>query len=141
VDISVSGASGVKYKLARGEKGTCLVIAGSVDQARTVFNYVAGFLQAAPTLAREVANVTRHEIELKNGVTIAVHSNSFRTVRGRTLIGGVFDECLVAGTLVATEIGPRPIESIGVGERVWTRRGLRPVFALARLAIRQSCGA
>ena len=70
----------------------CLVIAGSVDQAKTVFNYIRGFLESAPALAKEVTSITRHEIELKNGIVIAVHSNSFRTVRGRTLVAAVFDE-------------------------------------------------
>jgi len=81
-----------KHRLAPGEKGMCLVIAGSVDQARTVFGYVRGFLEAAPALAREVVSLKRQEIELRNGVTIAVHSNSFRTVRGRTLVACIFDE-------------------------------------------------
>jgi hypothetical protein len=39
--------------------------------------------------------------------------------------------CFVAGTLVATENGERPIESLRVGERVWTRMGLRDVTAVA----------
>jgi hypothetical protein len=69
-----------------------LVIAGTVDQANTVFGYVRGFLEASPALAKEIANVKRYEIELKNGIVIAVHSNSFRTVRGRTLVAAVFDE-------------------------------------------------
>ena len=34
----------------------------------------------------------RYEIELKNGITIAVHSTSFRTIRGRTLVAAIFDE-------------------------------------------------
>jgi hypothetical protein len=53
---------------------------------------VRGFLEATPVLAKEVAAVTRHEIELKNGIILAVHSNSFRTVRGRTLVAAIFDE-------------------------------------------------
>src|SRR5262249_12615438 len=81
-----------RHKLARGERGMCLVIAGSVDQARTVFGYVKGFLESAPALAKEVASITRQEIELKNGLVVAVHSNSFRTIRGRTLAGVIFDE-------------------------------------------------
>ena len=31
-------------------------------------------------------------IRLYNGVAIAVHSNSFKTVRGRTLLCAIFDE-------------------------------------------------
>lgn len=37
------------------------------------------------------------------------------------------DHCFVAGTPVETEWGPRPIEDIAEGERVWTRYGLQPV--------------
>lgn len=37
------------------------------------------------------------------------------------------ESCFVAGTLVETEYGPRPIDSIRVGELVWTRDGLMPV--------------
>jgi terminase large subunit-like protein len=81
-----------KHRLSPGERGMCLVIAGSVDQARTVFNYVRGFLEAAPALALEVVAVRRQEVELRNGLVIAVHSNSFRTVRGRTLVAAIFDE-------------------------------------------------
>jgi hypothetical protein len=81
-----------KHRLAPGEKGMVLVLAASVDQARVVFGYVHGFLKASPALAREVVAVKRFEIELRNGIVIAVHSNSYRTVRGRTLVGVVFDE-------------------------------------------------
>jgi hypothetical protein len=81
-----------KYQLARGERGMCLVLAGSIDQSLAVFNYIRGFLEAAPALAREIVAVNRQEIELRNGIIIAVHSNSFRTVRGRTLVAAIFDE-------------------------------------------------
>ena len=36
--------------------------------------------------------MTAHEIRLTNGVVIAVHSNSFRLIRGRTLLAVVADE-------------------------------------------------
>jgi hypothetical protein len=80
------------HRLAPGEKGMVLVLAASVEQAGVVFAYVLGLLRASPALAREIANVKRNEIELANGITIAVHSNSFRTVRGRTLVACVMDE-------------------------------------------------
>jgi hypothetical protein len=90
--IAVFIALFVKHRVSPGERPMVLVIAGSVDQARTVFGYVRGFLEAASALAKEVAAVKAHEIELKNGIVIAVHSNSFRTVRGRTLVAAIFDE-------------------------------------------------
>src|SRR5262245_16690884 len=82
----------VKHRLVAGEKGMALVLAGSIDQAKTVFGYVRGFLEATPALAREVIAIKRQEIELRNGIVIAVHSNSYRTVRGRTLVAAVLDE-------------------------------------------------
>jgi len=82
----------VKHRLSPGEKGMALVLAGSIDQAKTVFGYVRGFLEATPALQREVVAIKRFEIELRNGIVIAVHSNSYRTVRGRTLVAAVLDE-------------------------------------------------
>src|SRR5262245_46618678 len=82
----------VKHRLAPGEKGMALVLAGSIDQARTVFSYTKGFLEAAPALKREIVAIKRQEIELRNGIVIAVHSNSYRTVRGRTMVAAVLDE-------------------------------------------------
>jgi hypothetical protein len=82
----------LRYNLARGERGMCLVVAGSIEQARMVFNYIRGFLEAAPALEKEIASVRRYEITLRNGIVIAVHSNSYRTVRGRTLVAAVLDE-------------------------------------------------
>lgn len=38
------------------------------------------------------------------------------------------DHCLVAGTMVETATGPRPIESIAVGDLVLTRAGYHPVI-------------
>jgi len=90
--IAVYLALFIKHRLAKGEVGMCLVLAGSMDQARAVFGYVRGLLEATPVLCAEVAAIKRFEIELKNGIVIAVHSNSFRTVRGRSLVGCVFDE-------------------------------------------------
>jgi predicted phage terminase large subunit-like protein len=39
------------------------------------------------------------------------------------------DQCLIAGTMIETEYGPRAIEAIRIGDLVWTRRGLRRVSA------------
>ena len=70
-----------------------LVLAASQAQARTVFLYCLGFLQESPVLRQELQDTTRSEIRLKNGITIAIHSNSFRSIRGRTLLAAVLDEC------------------------------------------------
>jgi hypothetical protein len=82
----------VKYKLAPGEVGMILVLAMSMDQAKVVFNFAVAFLQSSPLLKKEIVDVTRNEIRLRNGLVIATHSNNFRTVRGRTLCACIFDE-------------------------------------------------
>src|SRR5262249_27788934 len=81
-----------QHKLARGEVGTVLVLAATQSQAGVVFGYVRGFLQASPTLWKEVESETASEIRLRNNCVIAVHAQNFRTVRGRTLLAVVADE-------------------------------------------------
>jgi hypothetical protein len=81
-----------QHRLAVGETGYVLVIAASQSQAQTVFQYAVGFLQASPVLAQEILSTTASEIRLRNGIVIAIHSSSFRNVRGRTLVACVFDE-------------------------------------------------
>jgi len=90
--LAIYFAAFVPHKLAAGERGMVLVLAASQEQARTVFAYVYGFLNESEALRKEIASTSKQEIRLRNGVIIAIHTNSFRTVRGRTLLGCVFDE-------------------------------------------------
>ena len=69
-----------------------LTLAASQAQARIVFNYCNAFLQKSRILRRMIRNRTATEIQLTNGVTISVHTNSFRNIRGRTLLAVMFDE-------------------------------------------------
>ncbi len=82
----------VKHRLSPGERGMIVIIAASQDQARTVFGYVKGFLDASTVLRQEIASTSKSEIRLKSGVIIAIHTSSFRTIRGRTLLACIFDE-------------------------------------------------
>ena len=72
-----------------------LVLAASTSQARVVFEYCRGFFDASPVLRREVVSTTANEIRLDSGVVIAVHPNSYRTVRGKTLLACIFDEVAI----------------------------------------------
>lgn len=78
--------------LVPGEVGLVLVLAASRAQAAVVFGYVRGALEASPILRHQIEAVTADEIRLSNNIAVAVHSTSFRTVRGRTLVGAIFDE-------------------------------------------------
>jgi hypothetical protein len=82
------------HKLAPGETATVLSLAASKSQAKAVLDYTLGFLSASPMLKQLLdGEATSEEIRLKGNISIATHSANFRTVRSRTLIGCVFDEC------------------------------------------------
>ncbi len=81
------------HKLAPGETGYVLVLSPSKSQARAVHDYCEGFLTSSPILAKQLdGDPTAEEIRLKGNIIIGVHTNSYRTVRGRTLLACVFDE-------------------------------------------------
>jgi hypothetical protein len=80
-------------KLAPGELGYIMVLSSTIGQAKTVFGYALAFLEASPILRQLLdGEPTADEIRLKGGIVIATHTNSFRSVRGRTLLGCIYDE-------------------------------------------------
>jgi phage terminase large subunit-like protein len=79
-------------KLASGETGMVMILAATKSQASTVFGYCRGLLESSPMLSALVDTIKADEIVLKSGVVISVHTASFRTVRGRTLLCCIFDE-------------------------------------------------
>jgi hypothetical protein len=82
----------VQHRLAPGERGLCLVLSATLEQSKVALSYCQAFLERSTVLRQEIEDVTANEIRLKNGITIATHPNSFRSVRGRTLLCCVFDE-------------------------------------------------
>lgn len=81
-----------RAKLAAGEIGFVLVLAPTQAQAQVVFNYVLAFFQSSPILSQQIESVTANEIRLADNIVVGVHPNSFRTIRGRTLLACIFDE-------------------------------------------------
>jgi hypothetical protein len=61
-------------------------------QAGIVLGYIKGYFEQIPALASMVSNMGSESIELNNGVVIEVHTNSFRAVRGRSILCAIFDE-------------------------------------------------
>jgi hypothetical protein len=78
--------------LAPGEIGVVMVLAADRKQARVVFRYVSGLLRSVPALAALVEIERRESIDLKNGISIEVHSASYRAVRGYTTVAVIADE-------------------------------------------------
>jgi hypothetical protein len=83
---------GTLSKLRPGERGVISVIAVDRSQARVAVNYLRGMFDSSPTLAAMVERQTAEGVELNNGVSIEVQTNSYKAVRGRTLICAIFDE-------------------------------------------------
>ena len=80
------------YHLAPGERGVFMIIAADRRQGGVVKRYVSGLLHSVTPLKALVARETRDAIELTNGVVIEIHTASFRTLRGYTVVGAVCDE-------------------------------------------------
>jgi hypothetical protein len=78
--------------LGPGEVATIMVIAQDRRQARHIMRYVKGLLGGVPLLARAVRAETRETITLTNQVVIEIHSASFRSTRGYTIVAALLDE-------------------------------------------------
>ena len=78
--------------LRPGERPLCLALACDRDQARIIVSYTRAYFDGIPALKDMVTRATASGFELNNGVDIAVGTNSFRAVRGRPILCGVFDE-------------------------------------------------
>jgi hypothetical protein len=81
-----------KPYLAPGERAVCMVLAVDKDQAQVIFGYIRALLSETPMLAPLIERETADALDLTNGVSIEVHTSSYRSVRGRTLIGACCDE-------------------------------------------------
>jgi hypothetical protein len=80
-------------KLRPGELAYVMCIAVDKDQAKIVFQYIAAYFESVPTLRAMVkGNIGDDSIELRNRVIIQVVANSFRSIRGRSILAAIFDE-------------------------------------------------
>ena len=78
--------------LAPGEVATIAVIAADRKQARSIFRFALGLLQAVPALAELIEDETADAIVLSNRVTIEIATASFRVTRGYTFAAVLADE-------------------------------------------------
>ncbi len=77
--------------LGPGERGVVMLIAADRKQARVVMGYIKALLDL-PLLSDLVVKRRRESIDLRNRVTIEVHTASYRTVRGYTVVAAILDE-------------------------------------------------
>ena len=81
-----------RSKLRPGEKAVVMLLAVDRDQAGVAFGYIRGYFEEVPALARLVKHIGNDSIELHNRCVVEVHTNSYRSVRGRSLLCVICDE-------------------------------------------------
>ena len=69
-----------------------MCLATNREQAAIVFGYIKASFEQVPLLAPLVRRVDADTVELTNGVEITVATNSFRSIRGRTVALAILDE-------------------------------------------------
>jgi hypothetical protein len=93
------------HRLSPGETGYILCLSWTLKQAQLVLGYCRAMLEQSPILAQQIVNANTEEIKLKNNITIASHPASFKSIRGRSLLGVVLDE-LAMFRVEATSANP-----------------------------------
>ena len=81
----------VQY-LAAGEVATISIIASDRRQARTIFRFIGGLLDAVPMLRAMVTDESAEAISLSNRTIIEIHTCSFRSTRGYSYAAVLADE-------------------------------------------------
>lgn len=82
---------GFEKHLVRGQRGYVFLLGVDRQQAREILGYVEGVLQDAK-MENMIEKSRTLDIELRNGITIAVKPASFRSTRGYTTCAIVLDE-------------------------------------------------
>ena len=77
--------------LGPGETGYIMILATDKAQATVVLNYIKEILRL-PIFKGYVINETREEIQLKNNIIISVHTCSYRSLRGYSILAAICDE-------------------------------------------------
>ncbi len=78
--------------LSVGEIGVVMLLACDRSQAKVLMRYIKGIFHSIPMLNDLIIRENTETIELKNNITIEIHTNSFRAVRGRTVVAALLDE-------------------------------------------------
>jgi len=82
----------LKWPRASGETVRVLIVAVSKDQAKLVRNYCEAILESRPGLKRLIGATDAESITLTNGIQIQCVANSFRSIRGPTVVCAIFEE-------------------------------------------------
>jgi hypothetical protein len=75
-----------------GERGTVMIVAADRKQARTIMRYIQGLLRSVPMLRALVENSTEERVNLRNRITVEIHTASYTSTRGYTIVAALLDE-------------------------------------------------
>jgi hypothetical protein len=81
--------------LGPGEVGTIMVIARDREQARSIKRFISGLLNGVPMLRSMVEEETAGSIRLRRRIVVEIHTASYRSTRGYTIIAALLDEIAV----------------------------------------------
>ena len=81
-----------EWPKAAGETVRVLIVAVSKEQSKLVRNYCEAILNSRPALKRLIAAADADSITLTNGIQIQCTANSYRSIRGSTVVCAVFEE-------------------------------------------------
>ncbi len=91
-NISIYESFFRQHRLSAGERGVCLLMAQNLRAAQVVSGYIKGKIERSPILSQHVLASRALELDLDNGITIAIHPSSFRAIRGLSVITAILDE-------------------------------------------------
>lgn len=78
--------------LGPGERATIMIIARDRRQARVIKRFVSGLLHGVDMLQPTIEEEDRESINLRNRVSIEIHTASFRSTRDYTIVAALLDE-------------------------------------------------
>ena len=93
--IAAWAAAGTDYRamLRPGEQASVLCLACDRQQARIVLRYTRAYFAQNDMLGRLVTGETADGLTLSTRAELMVATNSFRSIRGRTIACVILDEC------------------------------------------------
>lgn len=78
--------------IAPGETARVLVVAVSKNQAAIIRRYAESILRSRPEYEGLIESVDQEQIHLRGGLAIQCVANSFRSIRGPSVVCAIFDE-------------------------------------------------
>lgn len=90
---TVAGMGDYSAHLRPGERASIMCLASDRGQSKIVHRYIMGNFNTVPLLTPLIERSTEETVELSNRVEVIVSTNSYRAVRGRSIVCAIFDEC------------------------------------------------